>query len=113
VFSGIVTDLYWNPASPELATFLGPANWISEAVKATWLATEDIHIPRCLRPEQLHITATTESNASPIIVSRTRFRGSHEEVTLHHTMRNEWSTFWHRPRTAALTEGDSVVLAMR
>jgi ABC-type Fe3+/spermidine/putrescine transport system ATPase subunit/sugar lactone lactonase YvrE len=92
VFSGAVTDLYENPASPELADFLGPANWMTPDLAQRWLG-ETWSVARCVRPERVFIEA--ESNGAHI-VDGSRFLGNCAETTLR-AEGGESHTFIHRP----------------
>ncbi|MDA0814518.1 MAG: ATP-binding cassette domain-containing protein [Verrucomicrobia bacterium] len=112
--SGTVAELYWQAASPEHAAFLGPVNWVTREVQTAWFPQTNAAIPQCLRPEQLCVDAATSSpSPSPITVYAARFRGSHEELILHHAGLDETKTFWHRPSNPVLRPGIPVTLGER
>ncbi|MEZ5330004.1 MAG: ATP-binding cassette domain-containing protein [Verrucomicrobiales bacterium] len=115
VFSSIsVPDLYWHAPSEEHAAFLGPVNWISAAIRETWFSPDSTDIQPCLRPEQLQVRLDSAGGCdSPIAVIDVRFRGSHEELTLHHNAINETRTFWHRPSKPELKPGNQITLEKR
>jgi ABC-type Fe3+/spermidine/putrescine transport system ATPase subunit len=78
VFSGKVAGLYEQPASEELANFLGPANWLTSDDARRWLG-ESWSGARCVRPERLMI-APSENGAAT--VSASRFFGAFAETEL-------------------------------
>ena len=92
VFNGIVAELYEQPASEELADFLGPANWLTADDARTWLGAT-WPVARCVRPERLLMEAT-ENGAHR--VTRSRFCGSHAETELKADSGGT-RTFLHRP----------------
>jgi iron(III) transport system ATP-binding protein len=110
--SGAVAELYWHAPSPEHAAFLGPVNWVTSTIQAAWFLQATDTIPQCLRPEQLRVEAAGSSQ-SPVTVHAVRFRGSHEELMLHHAGLDEIKTFWHRPSKPVLKPGIQVTLGER
>ena len=93
--TGRISDLYENPASPEIANFLGPANWLTPDDARRWLG-ESWSGARCVRPERLMI-APSENGAAT--VSASRFFGAFAETELRAgdgTSRE----FLHRPAAA-------------
>ena len=97
-FTGKVADLYENPASPELADFLGLANWITPDVARRWLG-ETWASARCVRPERLSIEPAADGAHT---VSDSRFLGSCAETVLR-SKSGETQTFIHRPPDAPRT----------
>ena len=91
-FSGKVAELYDQPASEELANFLGPANWITPDDARTWLG-ETWSDERCVRPERLMITPAESGEAT---VSMSRFCGAFAETELRGAD-GAVHTFIHRP----------------
>ncbi len=95
VFTGKVADLYDSPASPELADFLGPANWLTPDLAQQWLG-ESWGSARCVRPERVFIETSPDG---PHTVCDSRFLGSCAETTLRSEC-GETHTFIHRPAEA-------------
>jgi ABC-type Fe3+/spermidine/putrescine transport system ATPase subunit len=91
-FSGKVADLYENPASEELANFLGPANWLTPADAGTWLGAT-WPAARCVRPERLIISPAEHGSAT---VTSSRFLGAYAETELR-TSDGRARMFLHRP----------------
>jgi len=92
-YAGSVHELYWHPATVELAEFLGPMNWLSPAEARLWLESEE-EGSRGWRPEQLALAPVP---ASPIVVESSRFRGSVAETELRHPATGSTRRFFHRP----------------
>jgi ABC-type nitrate/sulfonate/bicarbonate transport system ATPase subunit/sugar lactone lactonase YvrE len=95
VFSGKVADLYEQPASEELANFLGPANWLTSDDARVWLG-ETWPAARCVRPERLLVEA---AEGSAHVVTGSRFLGTYAETDLR-TNSGGARTFIHRPSEA-------------
>ena len=95
VFSGKVASLYEQPESEELASFLGPANWLTSDHARTWLG-ETWPAARCVRPERLLMEAEA---GGAHVVTGSRFSGSHAETDLQ-TDNGSTRTFIHRPSEA-------------
>ena len=98
VFSGKVAELYEQPASEELANFLGPANWLTPDDARAWLG-ETWTTARCVRPERL-LMETTQNGEH--VVTGSRFFGSHAETDLRNGDGSA-RTFLHRPSEAPAT----------
>ena len=92
VFSGEVSELYEQPASEELANFLGPANWMTPDDARRWLGSEWPEA-RCIRPERLLVEPVASGTEA---VTGSRFFGSHAETDLRAADGNT-RTFIHRP----------------
>jgi iron(III) transport system ATP-binding protein len=105
-FSGKVADLYENPASEELANFLGPANWLTPADASTWLGAT-WPAARCVRPERLMI-APSEKGESKVVASR--FLGAYAETDLRNGT-GAARMFIHRP-SGALSVGERVSVSI-
>jgi ABC-type multidrug transport system ATPase subunit len=106
LFNGKLTELYHQPASEELANFLGPANWLTPDDARTWLG-ETWPAARCVRPERMMIST---SENGPVTVTASLFFGAFAETEL----RAEDGTsraFLHRP-AAALTHGTRTNIAI-
>ena len=95
VFQGPMSALYHEPATEELAGFLGPANWLIESDAQNWLGLR-LDRPRCLRPESLVISP--DPNGA-FTVQSSRFLGSHAEAELLDAA-GMTRTFYHRPLMA-------------
>ena len=78
VFSGKVADLYEQPASEDLANFLGPANWLTPDDARAWRG-ETWPTARSVRPERLMIFSSEVSNAT---VLASHFFGAYAETEL-------------------------------
>ena len=91
IFQGAISTLYAQPPTAELASFLGPANWLTAEDAQLWFG-ETGSSPRCIRPERLSITTATEG--AEVIASR--FLGSHAETELRHPS-GVTRLFLHRP----------------
>ncbi len=92
LFSGKIETLYDQPASEEIADFLGPANWLTPDDARQWLR-ETWREARCLRPERL-LVETAEDGAH--VVTGSRFLGSHAETEVR-AENGVARTFIHRP----------------
>lgn len=103
-YCGGVEELYYTPATSELAAFLGPANWMTSEARRRWL--DDIAPgDRCLRPEQIEIAASPNSR---FVVRQSTFAGSLAEVELVDEQSEEVRTFVHRPAGNSLRAGERV-----
>ncbi|MGH7129847.1 MAG: ATP-binding cassette domain-containing protein, partial [Planctomycetaceae bacterium] len=114
VYDGSVRDLYDAPPSEELATFLGPANWITADDARDWfagppLAAKRSNENRCVRPERLQIAP---ADGGDLVVEDARFAGSVAEVELRHETVHQRRRFFHRPAGNVLRRGDRVRLAL-
>lgn len=122
-FQGTVEELYYHPPTAELATMLGPANWIEAAEEWRLPASvgqclslphaeppsrpeAGLSLPYCLRPEQL---AVLPEETGPFQVESARFAGSVAEVELVNE-RNDRRRFYHRPSGDTLQPGMRVAL---
>jgi ABC-type multidrug transport system ATPase subunit len=106
LFDGPVEQLYWHPANPELADFLGVHNWVTSEESRGWLnhpETED----RCFRPEQITVVPEQES---PLVVESSRFAGSLAEVELRDERSGKSRRFFHRPSGNGMAAGTRVTL---
>lgn len=101
LFQGNVRDLYHQPATAELAEFLGTANWLPKSEAVNWM-TETDGERCCFRPEQIEVLPEAEST---LIVQSVRFAGSIEEVELKNETTDARRTFYHRPATNRLQAG--------
>lgn len=75
---GPVNDLYYDPQTPEMAEFLGAANWLPRQEARQWCVDTQRESP-CLRPEQIEIRPAEQG---PLVVQSAHFSGSIEEVEL-------------------------------
>lgn len=91
IFQGPMATLYETPSTPELASFLGPANWFTPEEADQWLG-ENWIAPRCIRAERLSILPA--SDGCTVVASR--FLGSHAETELKHAS-GATRLFVHRP----------------
>ena len=91
IFQGAVATLYSQPSTAELASFLGPANWLAPEDAQLWFG-ETWPAARCIRPERLVITPAGEG--ADVVASR--FLGSHAETELRHPS-GVIRQFVHRP----------------
>jgi ABC-type Fe3+/spermidine/putrescine transport system ATPase subunit len=94
-FSGQIAGLYENPASEELANFLGPANWLTPAEAGIWLGAT-WPAAQCVRPERLLIFHADDGGAT---VTSSRFLGSYAETEVR-AADGATRTFIHRPAQA-------------
>jgi ABC-type multidrug transport system ATPase subunit len=95
VFQGSMSALYHEPATEELAGFLGPANWLTEKDTQNWLGSK-FDGPHCIRPERLVIASDPDG---AFAVRSSRFLGSHAEAELLNAA-GHVRTFYHRPLMA-------------
>lgn len=114
MYAGEVDDLYYRPASLELAEFLGPSNWLSPDEARHWLGAtgED---SCCYRPEQIEIRRDDNEQSDhekndhkKFVVLSSRFSGSIAEVELLDESSEKKRSFYHRPAEDALRSGDRV-----
>ncbi len=106
LFEGPVEQLYWHPANPELADFLGAHNWLTSEESRHWLNHAEA-ADRCFRPEQITVVPTQES---PLVVESSRFAGSLAEVELRDERSGESRRFFHRPSGNGMAAGTRVTL---
>jgi iron(III) transport system ATP-binding protein len=106
LYDGEVEDLYWRPATRELAECLGETNWLEPEELQFWLKRSG-NAAVCLRPEQVAVEPARES---PLIVKSSRFHGSVAEVVVEHSGNGHARRFYHRPFANTLRPGDSVVV---
>jgi ABC-type Fe3+/spermidine/putrescine transport system ATPase subunit len=102
VFSGRIAGLYEQPASEELADFLGPANWLTPADAHAWLGAT-WPAARCVRPERLVLSPADDGRAN---VMSSRFLGAYAETELR-ASDGAVRMFLHRP-AAALAPGTRI-----
>ena len=122
VWSGPVAELYEHPASPELARFLGPCNWIREEGSGQWAvgngrnaemrsrSTADCPLPTAIcpvRPERLQLL-TDDTGHYEIVAER--FAGSVAEVDLRQVATGATQRVYHRPPRPSLKPGQRVSL---
>ena len=105
-YDGEVESLYWQPATPELASRLGEANWLEPEAARLWLQREE-KSARCFRPEQISVQPDGQS---PLVVESSRFQGAIAEVEVRHEPTGGVRTFYHRPATNHLARGTRIVL---
>ena len=105
-YSGPVSDLYERPSSPELATMLGPCNWLTIEEASCWLGETE---SRCIRPERLGVEV---SSSGSLKVEAARFAGASGEVDLVNERDGSRKTFIHRPVGPTLKTGDRVLLKL-
>ena len=103
---GPVEALYYRPETPELAQFLGAANWLPPQEAQQWNVASPPESP-CLRPEQIEIRPIAES---PLVVETAHFSGSIEEVELLNEDSHMRRTFFHRPAENRLRRGARVAI---
>ena len=94
VYQGGVNALYETPATPELAVFLGPANWLTAEEARHWLGAEWT-IAKCIRPERLALRLANDG----FTVVASRFLGSYAETEIRDG-RGSVRLFLHRPASA-------------
>jgi ABC-type Fe3+/spermidine/putrescine transport system ATPase subunit/sugar lactone lactonase YvrE len=98
---GPVADLYQQPATEELMTFLGPGNWLTPEDARHWLKLP-MAAARCVRPEQIAIEPATDGAFS---VESVRFRGTFAETELRNGTETAARQFYHRPNGDKLRPG--------
>lgn len=106
LYAGNVEELYWRPATAELAECLGETNWLQPDEARLWLGREE-NGARCYRPEQVAVTTTERGEC---VVESTRFQGAVAEVELHHEPSGLRRKFLHRPATNHLPVGARVMV---
>jgi ABC-type sulfate/molybdate transport systems ATPase subunit len=94
LYRGAAANLYENPATPELAAFLGPVNWLTPDEARLWLGNE-WRVARGVRPERLAIEMAEDG----LTVVASRFLGSYAETELSHPGGGT-RVFLHRPASA-------------
>jgi DNA-binding beta-propeller fold protein YncE len=132
VWAGPVEELYERPASPELARFLGPCNWVEEGPRAEGLGprasdrqqyltndqgpgtNDDFEsgrangpVPRPVRPERLQLVT---DDSGPFEVIAERFSGSLAEVEITQVATGITQRVYHRPPRPTLKPGQRVSL---
>lgn len=103
---GPVDNLYYDPQTPEMAEFLGAANWLPRHEAQQWCIDSQRESP-CFRPEQIKIRPVEQS---PLVVQLAHFSGSLEEVELLNEDSQQRRTFFHRPAGNALRRGIRVAI---
>ena len=78
LFDGLVDNLYWRPASAELASLLGPVNWLPPGEADIWLA--GVESGRNYRPSELCLES--DDGAANLRLESVRFMGDISEVSL-------------------------------
>ncbi len=117
-YCGDVSELYQKPASPELATLLGPCNWLPPDERTRWCPPQREPAPSpssdsrrgdaCVRPECLEVEASTDS---PLQVEASRFVGSAAEIDIRDERTGTIRQFIYRPRgMARVQRGERVIL---
>jgi iron(III) transport system ATP-binding protein len=106
IFDGLVDDLYWRPATPELADCLGEHNWVSSDDARLWLDRATTSA-RCYRPEQVAIAKRVDGACA---VVSSRFHGSVAETELKRVDGGAARVWYHRPEADDLRTGDRVNL---
>ena len=104
--AGDVAELYWRPATAELAECFGETNWLTPADSALWLQRAEPRA-RCYRPEQIRVT--TQPNG-PFVVESSRFGGAIAEAELRDPVTGAVRKFFHRPSANHLASGARVVV---
>ena len=102
IYHGDVQELYWQPATAELAECFGPCNWLEPDEARTWLGI-DQPAPRCYRPQQI---AIAESDNGALVVRSASFQGTVAEVELEHEPSGQKRRFYHQPAAGGLREND-------
>lgn len=108
-YSGSVSELYERPPSAELATMLGPCNWLTSDEGSRWFTDAIAKSAICVRPERLCVEPDSAGQAQ---VEATRFAGSSAEVDLVDVRDGIRKTFVHRPARMHLKPGDRVLLKL-
>ncbi len=106
LYDGDVAELYWRPASREIADCLGENNWFDGDDAKIWLK-DGTATNFCVRPEQLTIEVVPES---PIRVESARFRGEVAEADVMNETAGVRRRFYHRPMKDTLRAGARVLL---
>ena len=106
LYAGAVAELYWQPATAELAECLGEANWLTPAESAAWLGRDEPRA-RCYRPEQITVTARADG---PFVVEGARFGGAVAAAELRAPASGATRRFWHRPAGDCLARGARVAV---
>src|SRR4029453_19062847 len=106
---GSVSELYRNPATPELMQFLGPGNWFTPEDARVWLGTR-ADGARCFRPEQIIIEPCADGR---FVVVSARFMGSFAECELSGKSGTPPRLFYHRPSMPVLAPNMRVSICLR
>ena len=105
---GAAQDLYDDPPTEKLMSFLGPGNWFTPEAAGQWLGIRP-EAACCLRPERIFVE---RDESGPFVVSSTRFRGSHSESELSFPSAPGSRLFVHRPSREPLQTGMRVRLGV-
>ncbi|MFK7776712.1 MAG: ATP-binding cassette domain-containing protein [Gimesia sp.] len=104
VYSGSVTDLYYDPPSSQVASYMGPVNNLS-CINHHSKQQDTDNESKWVRPEQVVIEKDEHSLWE---VQETTFSGSIEEVKICHQESQAAHRFYHRPARTYLQKGDRV-----
>ncbi len=108
VWAGPVEELYSRPASPAIARFLGPCNWLPSLVLPTGTPQTDGPkgpVLQGVRPERLQIV---DDDTGSYRVESERFSGHLAEVELTQLATGTTQRVYHRPPRPALVTGQRV-----
>jgi ABC-type multidrug transport system ATPase subunit len=106
IYDGAVDELYWRPATSELADCLGEHNWVRPDEARGWLGRPETS-ERCYRPEQVKIAVSPDGHCT---VVSSRFHGSVAETELKRLDGGQTRLWVHRPPNSGLRSGDRVEL---
>lgn len=124
VYTGPVDCLYERPSTPELASLLGPCNWLTAGETATWCesmgASESSSVIResdhssetgsCYRPERIEVQPAANS---PLRVESSRFAGTSAELRLHDERTGASRNIVYRPHgSTRIRPGERVILRL-
>lgn len=108
VYSGLVSELYDNPPSYQIGSYMGPVNDLSEL--NTHTEPQDTNAKSNLvRPERITIEKDEKSFWE---VEQTIFSGAIEEVRVRHQETQAAHQLYHRPACAVLQRGDRVTVRL-
>ena len=106
-YSGSVSDLYERPTSPDVATMLGPCNWMTNEEASSWCQAVT-ETAACVRPERLAVEPVEDS---PLRVEASRFAGASAEIDLYDERSGLKRSFVYRPRgSMRFKAGERVIL---
>jgi len=108
VWSGKPRDLYERAPSEQLAGFLGPVNWLTEA-DANLLGWSLGEVGDCVRPEQIIVE---RADTGPFRVQHTQFLGTIARTILVHAATDRTLRLVHRPSRANLQPGDMATVRL-